>query len=234
MRILLCFVALTAACEAPYEPTENYVVQEIEGWAVHVNKCLLDEQKVVGDKVLRLLEVKLCDINRVVPKKALEELHRVPIWVEFEDKDVKCMCYHPSRRWLMEHGFNPEKAKAVEIGNAKAFLTWTLEQPSMVLHELAHAYHHRVLGYENPDIREAYKRAVESKSYESVLHYTGGEKRAYALNNDQEYFAELTEAFFGQNDFYPFVRAEVMRYDLQMYETLKKLWGEPKTSASSE
>jgi hypothetical protein len=234
MRILLFFIALTAACEAAYEPTENYVVQELEGWTVYVNKCLLNEQKAVGDKVLRLLEVKLYDINRVVPKKALEELHKAPIWVEFEDKDVQCMCYHPSRRWLTEHGFNPEKARSVEIGSAKTFLTWTLAQPSMVLHELAHAYHHRVLGYDNPDIREAYRRAVESKSYESVLYYTGRKKRAYALNNDQEYFAELTEAFFGQNDFYPFVRAEVMRHDPRMYETLKKLWGEAKTSASAD
>lgn len=234
MKILLCLVAVTAACEAAYEPTENYVVREIGGWAVHVNKCLLDEHKPVGDEVLRLLKVKLYDINRVVPEKALDELHKVPIWVEFEDRDVKCMCYHPSRRWLADHGFNPEKAKSVEIGDANTFLTWTLEQPSMVLHELAHAYHHRVLGYDNPDIRKAYKRAVENKSYEAVLHYTGRQRRAYALNNDQEYFAELTEAFFGQNDFYPFVRAEVMRYDPQMHETLKKLWGEPKTSASSE
>ena len=227
MKILLCFIASMMACQAAYEPTENYVVQEIEGWRVYVNKCLLNEKKVVGDKVLRLLTVKLYDINRVVPKRALEELHKVPIWVEFEDKDIKCMCYHPSRRWLTEHGFNPQKAKSVEIGNAKTFLKWTLDQPYMVLHELVHAYHHRVLGYDNADIRAGYKRAVESKSYESVLHYTGRTKRAYALNNDQEYFAELTEAFLGQNDFYPFVRAEVMQHDPRMYETLKKVWEMP-------
>jgi hypothetical protein len=223
---LLCLIASVVVCEAVYEPTENYVVQEIEGWTVYVNRCLLEENKAIGDQVLRLLRAKLYDVNRVVPKDALEELHKVPIWVEFEDKDIKCMCYHPSKEWLTEHGFNPQKAKSVEIGNAKTFLTWTLDQPSMVLHELAHAYHHRVLGYDNADIKAAYDHAVRSKSYESVLRYNGRRERAYALNNDQEYFAELTEAFFGQNDFYPFVRAEVMQHDPEMYETLMKLWRE--------
>ncbi len=229
MTALLFVVYLVVASQVQYEATLSYSVQSIEGWTVYVNKCLLDEKKDVGDRVLRLLSVKLFDINRVVPKRSLEELHKVPIWVEFEDKDIRCMCYHPSKEWLIEHGFNPEKTKSVEIGNAKAFLTWTLDQPSMVLHELAHAYHDIVLGNDNPHILAAYKLAVEGKSYESVLRYNGRTERAYALNNPTEYFAELTEAFFGQNDFYPFVRAEVMRHDPAMFEALKKLWRESET-----
>ena len=50
--------------------------------------------------------------------------------------------------------------------------------------------------------------------------------RAYAANNPQEYFAELSEAWFGANDFYPFVRAEVLEHDPEAAELLKKLWGE--------
>jgi len=212
--------------QSEYKPTSNYTIQNIEEWSVYVNNLLLNEEKVLGCEVLGLMRVKLYDINRTVPKPALEKLHEVPIWLEAENKQVTCACYHPSREWLSEHGFNPAKAKSVEIGNAINFIKWTIHQPSMVLHELAHAYHHRVLGYDNPDIRAAYEQAVESKSYESVLRYDGQKARAYALNNDQEYFAELTESYFGTNDFYPFVRAEIMRNDLQMYETLKKLWGQ--------
>ena len=44
------------------------------------------------------------------------------------------------------------------------------------------------------------------------------------MNNDQEYFAESTEAFFGTNDFYPFVRSELQQHDPNMYQLLKKLW----------
>jgi dipeptidyl-peptidase-4 len=92
------------------------------------------------------------------------------------------------------------------------------------MHELAHSYHHCVLGHGNPDIREAYDKAVESGHYESVLHINGSSRRAYALNNDKEYFAEATEAFFGTNDFYPFVRSELQKHDPDMYQVLRKLW----------
>lgn len=224
------FVFLLAVCfcttpQSTFEPTTNYTATNVEGWKVYVNNCLLREKKELGSQVLNLLRVKLFDINRVVPGKALEELHKVPIWLEEESGKVACACYHPSREWLVNNGFNPDKAESIEIGNAVNFLTWSLQQPSMVLHELAHAYHHQVLGYGNAEIRKAYERAKESRSYESVLRYNGQRVRAYALNNDQEYFAELTEAFFGTNDFYPFVQAEIMEHDPLMYETLKKLWG---------
>ena len=35
--------------------------------------------------------------------------------------------------------------------------------------------------------------------------------------------AECSEAFFGTNDFYPFVRSELKQHDEKMYELLKKL-----------
>jgi hypothetical protein len=118
-----------------------------------------------------------------------------------------------------------EKARGVELANPETFWTWTHEQPWMVLHELAHGYHDQVLGHDHKGIRECYERAVASKSYESVLHYDGRKVRHYALNNDKEYFAEATEAFFGTNDFYPFVRSELLAHDPKMHELLKKVWG---------
>jgi len=218
---------LLIAAQQPYEPTSSYTKQELEHFTVYVSNRLLGEQRELGDQALALLQVKLFDINRVVPEVALRKLQQVPVWVAIEDVHGRhqCMCYHPSREWLTEHGYNPDMAGAVEIANAANFLTWTRDQPSMVLHELAHAYHHQVLGYDNAEIKAAYERAVETKSYESVLRCNGAMDRAYALENDQEYFAELTEAFFGTNDFYPFVRAEVQKHDPMVYDLLRKLWG---------
>ncbi|MEE8389889.1 MAG: hypothetical protein V3S14_03710, partial [Anaerolineae bacterium] len=45
----------------------------------------------------------------------------------------------------------------------------------------------------------------------------------YALKNDKEYFAESSEAYFGTNDFFPFVRAELRRHDPEMCALLKKV-----------
>ena len=210
-----------------YEPTSAYTIREIEGWKVYVHNRLLGEKKDLGYETLKLLAVHLYDINRMVPRPALDKLHAVPIWVEAGNPKVECMCYHPSRGWLEGHGFNPEKAGAVELGNPVTFFDWTHHQRAMVLHELTHAYHHQVLGYDNPDIKAAYQAAMKSKSYESVLFYTGIKKRAYACNSDQEYFAELTEAYFSTNDFYPFVRPEIQEFDQAGFKMLKKVWGKP-------
>ena len=219
-------VLLLIVCVATgrYTPTSDYTAQEIEGWKVLVNNELSSQHSELAEDVLKLLRYQLYQITRVVPNEALEELRHVPIWVEYKAPRHPCMCYHPSEEWLKSHDFNPEKARSVEIANAENFLRWTIDQPWMVLHELAHSYHHRVLSYDNTELREAYEQAVNSKLYESVLHISGKSRRAYALNNDQEYFAESTEAFFGTNDFYPFVRAELQQCDPNMYQLLKKLW----------
>lgn len=225
--ILACILCLAAAPELEYEPTSNYTIQYIEGWTVYVNNTLLNEQKALGDKTLQLLRVKLYDINRVVSKRPLLDLHRIAIWVEYKHPRHPCACYHPSKDWLMKNGFNPEKAKSVEISNCETFLKWTIEQPWMVLHELAHGYHQQFAGYDNADIKAAYEKAVEGRKYESVLRYNGKMQRHYALNNDQEYFAEATEAYFGVNDYYPFIRAELMKHDPDGYALMETIWGKP-------
>jgi tRNA U38,U39,U40 pseudouridine synthase TruA len=106
---------------------------------------------------------------------------------------------------------------------------WTTEdQPMMVLHELAHAYHHQVLTRGNSDVLKAFENAVKSKKYEMVPYVRGQKLRAYALTNDTEYFAELTEAYFGRNDFYPFTREELKTFDPEGYALMERIWGKPK------
>ena len=209
-----------------YEPKADYQRRTIEGWPVYVSRRLNDDpaHHALRDRVLELLRVKLYDVARVVPAGPLEKLRRVPVWVELKDKRFPCMCYHPSAEWLRANGYNPEKAGGVEIANAENFLKWTIDQPWMVLHELAHAYHHLVLGHGHADLRKAFEAAKKSGTYDSILHINGRRQRAYALNNDQEYFAECTEAFFGTNDFFPFVRSELQQHDPGMFALLGKVW----------
>ena len=223
--LLLLPAAAPAAEKPPYDAIGQYAERRVEGWRVLVNKRLLaEENRELSDRTLKLLGDHLYRITRVVPAGPLARLRKIPIWVELAHPRHPCMCYHPSADWLREHGMNPEKAGAVELANAKNFLTWTRDQPWMVLHELAHGYHHQVLGFDNAEVRACYERAVASKSYESVLHVNGRTRRAYALENDREYFAEATEAFFGTNDFYPFVRGELKKHDPRLFALLEKVW----------
>jgi hypothetical protein len=233
-RILPAVVAALAltglAADKPpapvWDPIERYAEQRIEGWRVLVHKDLdTDANRDLRGRTLRLLTDHLYRITRVVPGPALEKLRAIPIWVEVAHPRHPCMCYHVSPDWLRSHGMNPEKAGAVELANCKNFLTWTHQQPWMVLHELAHGYHDKVLGYDNADVRAAYEAAKEAKAYESVLHIDGRKRRHYALTNDREYFAEATEAYFGTNDFYPFVRAELKQHDPRGFAMIEAAWG---------
>ena len=97
-----------------------------------------------------------------------------------------------------------------------------------MMHELAHAYHDRVLSFEEPRVLAAFENAVKQKKYESVQRIGGQSVRHYALTNHKEYFAECTEAFLGTNDFYPFVRAELRDHDPHMFRLLQEIWGKNK------
>ncbi|WP_422924153.1 hypothetical protein [Singulisphaera sp. PoT] len=236
--IMLLAMAFAAECHAlgqenpekkpearkPFVPTDHYVKKSVEGWVVYVNKDLLGGRKELGDRALRLLENKLFEIRRSVPPAALASLVKVPIWLGVDDGHAPCAEYHPNREWLIENGYNPDKAKGVEIGNAENFVQWSHDQPSMILHELSHAYHDQVLGFHHRGVQDAFHKAVASKGYESVLRCNGRMDRAYALSNEQEYFAEASEAYFGTNDFYPFVRAELKKHDPVGFETLHEVW----------
>ncbi len=208
-----------------FVPTEQYTERKIESWTVRVNKQLLAEQAELGTQALRLLEVKLYEIRRAVPEAAVAKLQKVPIWLGVDDGHAPCAEYHPSEDFLRTHGYNPAKAKAVEIGNARRFLEWSKDQPAMVLHELVHAYHDQVLGYDHAAIKAAHERARQSKRYDAVLRINGRKERAYAITNPQEFFAETTEAFFSTNDFFPFVRAELQEHDPATFKLLEELWG---------
>lgn len=206
-----------------FAPTSAYREIKIEGWRILVNTNLSAE-KNLHDRTIKLLTAQLHQVIKVVPAGPLAKLREIPIWVEHSSKQFACMCYHESREWLSTHGVNPEKTGAVELANPTNFLTWTRDQPWMVLHELAHGYHQRILGSDHAGILESYKKAKASKTYDSILRNNGRKERHYALNNHKEYFAEATEAFFGTNDFYPFTRTELKEHDPTIYEVLKRVW----------
>ncbi len=218
---------------APPAAPPGFGVRTIEGWSVFARRELLDGADARGPEVLELLRVQLYLVARRVPAPALAKLRAVRIWVERDEPHHECMAYHPEAAWLVEAGMDPSKARCVELANVDRFLKWTIEQPYMLLHELAHAYHHRFLegGFENAEVRAAFDRATGAKRYEAVTDCRGKVVRGYAAKNPMEYFAEATEAFFGTNDFFPYVRPELRAHDPEMFDLLVKLWGDEASRA---
>ncbi len=207
-----------------YDPIER----DVEGWTVKLDPSLLDEDDtLIGERALTALANHLQRVKYIVLPEKVKELQALPIWLELHNESLSNMQYHPSQGWLRQNGHDPRLVKHVHIPRAGRLLDprqWA-KHPYAVLHELAHAYHDQRLSWDYPDIIRAFNAAKSSGNYEAVLSHTGRTVMHYGMNNHKEYFAEMTEAYLGVNDFYPFVRAELKEHDPQMYELMEKVWG---------
>ncbi|MBN8247143.1 MAG: hypothetical protein J0L84_06835 [Verrucomicrobia bacterium] len=207
--------------------------RDLAGWQVHVSRrLLLDDERPATERALELMQAQLERIARLVPAHAVAALRTVPLYVSppYEGFGAKAE-YHPDRSWLAANRRDPGMARAVEFTNTRIFEAECRRMPVLVLHELAHAYHDRVLGNDHPGIRAAYEKARASGRYDRVERQDSEGRRrpdkAYALTNPQEYFAETTEAYFAENDFFPFDRSELERHDPEMFILLGTLWNHP-------
>ncbi len=230
--LLLALVA-PAWAEEPPKPElskpEHRSEQTLVGWVVRVDDRLLAEPNAaLGQRALKLLEARLTDIANVVAPGPLAELRKVPIVLDLTHGGLKSMQYHPSADWLTGNGYAADLEKCVHIPVAARFVEPRHQriQPWCVLHELAHAYHDRVLGFDEPRIRAIWEKYCASGHGESVL-YTGGggRKRHYALSNEKEFFAEMSEAYFGMNDFFPFTMPELKESEPEIFSLLTEIWG---------
>lgn len=215
------------------KPAIVYQTNSVEGWTVLVHPRLLEEQRAATQKALDLLRVQLREIGRKVPGPAVSKLREVILWFSPEYKGVKPRAeYHPDGKWLRDNERNPAMAKGVEFTDIKNFEAETIRMPNFTLHELAHAYHDRVLerGFGNEEVKAAYKRVKASGIYNKVERWFGNgrpntREKAYAMSSPMEYFAEASEAFFSRNDFFPFTHEELKQHDPEMEQLLVKLWG---------
>lgn len=214
---------------AAAESTFAGQILELEGWTVFVREELRREQPAETAVALDLLERQLQLVARRIPAGPLAELRRVPLYLSPTPDGLQPKAeYHPSRAWLLAHDRDPAMAQAVEFTNVAIFPQEVERMPVVALHELAHAYHDRVLGFDNGKIKSAYEAAMQAGTYESVaLRANGRQVRHYGATNPREYFAEATEAYFGTNDFFPENRTQLRQHDPVVFELLGELWEVP-------
>lgn len=206
------------------EEAEHSIYEEVEisGWKVRIMEDLLYDKKLQKD-ALRELGKQLRKIRDRVPMRAVRQLQKVPIWI-YKDRpgvDPGITAYYTSLY------------RAVIFHNAKKLDNLSDIQNAVVLHEMAHGYHDIVLGYDQPDILAAYENALQTGLYRNVkTQYGQIAPEAYALTDDKEYFAELTESYFStkigsfENDYYPFNRYDLKKYDRMGYDLAQEMWGE--------
>lgn len=207
------------------DPTARYERCQIEGWTVLVNPRMHEHPRE-GAQAMDELNQQLRNVVRVVPPKILDRFRRVPIWVEWQET-AGLGEFHPDGTELTRERRNLDKVHAIEIVNARHLVEWAHAQPWALLHEMAHSYHFLVLGQDNRAVTQAYDKAMASRRYGKVDYILGGQKPAFAQKNRYEYFAELSEAYFGKNDFEPFDRQALARFDPVGYRLMTTVWGQP-------
>jgi len=207
-----------------YALTSGYQKRRIEGWTVHVSPLLV-EQKAYADEMCKLLRYKLHLVKRYMPGEAVGQLQKVPIWLERDNPAVSYMTYHACPEKLKAAGQNPDKLHGVEIGNTARFRQWQGLQQFAVLNQLARAYYDRLPQTQARQIKDAWRRAVESGRYDSVLRFDAKRVRHPALKDPLEFFAEMTESYYGVNDHFPFLQFETRQYDPETCRLLEKIWG---------
>ncbi|HUR44519.1 MAG TPA: hypothetical protein VMZ27_01490 [Candidatus Saccharimonadales bacterium] len=238
--ILLLWISLAPLRGADGSISKGHQTNFIEGWTVLVSNSLLVSNKPAAEKALGLLKLQLQQIVRVVPAPAVARLREVKLWFSPEYPGVKPRAeYHPGAGWLRDNGRDPAMVGGIEFTDVNKFEAEMRRMPNFTLHELAHSYHDRVLpgAFGNQEIKAAYARAKASGSYDRVERWFGNGRpnthaRAYAMTNPMEYFAELTEAFFSRNDFFPFTRNELKQHDPEMAKLLERLWNLPAPQAA--
>ncbi len=224
---LFFFASAVLAADRPALPAAH-TARDIEGWIVRVDDRLLTGTgAALGERALKLLQARLVAITFVVPEPALAKLRAVTLQLDRDHGELRPMQYHPSRGWLKEKGYSEALAKCVHIPSAEGFLApFDLHRmPWVVLHELAHAYHDQVLGFDEPRLLAAWQKFRDSGNYKSVLTSYGAMREHYGLNNVKEFFAELTESYFGSNDFFPFVAGELKQAEPGIFALMGEIWG---------
>jgi hypothetical protein len=235
MMMSFCsIVALTASPrpihgeeKGPQQPV-SHTERTVEGWKVQVDdRLLMGEGAALGEKALKLLQTRLFEVKLLVPADKVERLQKVTIWLDQSCGTIKSPQYHPNVDWLTQHGFVAELGRSVHIPSADYFVAtrFQREQPLAMLHELAHAYHDQVLSFEHPEIKAAWRKFTEGGRYTSVLHANGKKRPHYAATNQMEFFAEMTESYFGANDFFPFNNAELLAEEPAIHALMGTIWG---------
>jgi hypothetical protein len=215
-------------------PERAYVETNLNGWSVHLEKELVDEQRELAVKATQRLAEKLQLVVALVPSQTHARLQRLPIFLLLgeeakkggRDNGAEYFQKHATEHW---NWIDRRWGSSLVIYSARNYV-WLSDEWAvrLLIHELAHAWHLEQWPEEREDILEAWKHARINNLYLNVKAVNGTViPRAYALDNQLEYFAELSCAYFWKGEYEPFDRNALQAYDPVGVAMLRKVWGVP-------
>lgn len=230
MRLRAVLLVLTIGLAATVaRAAEKYDSTTVREWTVLMDPRMSSDD-ILRMSVLAVVDRQLEQLDRLLPARALAELHKVVLYLSYGKKDSNgsAAYYHSDSAYLIRIGGAPEMYQNIELLDVTDYSRVAFLQPDILLHEFAHAYMHRVLPRSvRGDVLLLYFDAVRSHVYDSVEHRHEKRSRAYALKNFDEYFAEGSVAFFDTNQTFPFTRSDLQAADPELENLLVGLWYHP-------
>jgi len=204
---------------------DDYEITKVRGWSIHIHKQYVNGDQAVLKNAMKNVDIQLGHVETLMPEKAVAKLKNIPIWISPGRRKAE---YHWSRGWVVANNRPAEMTHSVQISDINVLRRSRPTGPWVLLHELAHGYHDRYVNDKDKKaIADAYRNALKKGLYQKVLHTNRGRGKyvkAYAATRMHEYFSENSEAYFGVNDFYPFLRAELRDYDPDMAKIIERVY----------
>jgi len=173
---------------------------DVVGWLVALPMELLTTEPLLAEHLIVQLDSDLNQINALLPENSLDLLRSVRLVVELDAMNPL--------------GFYSGGWGEIHLVRAEGYLALEEYSTALLVHELAHAWHHLALGWSDPSIQEAYDEAMEAGLYGSPppewLHSAVGD---YAGRNSKEYFAVLSSAWFLFSHHSPYDREGLLEHD---------------------
>ena len=214
----------------------GYRTLQIAGFVVLADPDVVEPPETLERSPLQVLEGELKTIGRIVHAQALAELRKLTIWAEWDENQglgngrsgkAVAVYYGGSQRGMLAAGKNPLKANNITILSTRDL---TREhQPGrdsgrcVLLHEMVHAVHHKILGFDNARITAAYQQALERGKLE---------RGSYAATNPPEFLAEMSCAYLDRLQYFPRDREELKKHDPATFQLMATIWSGAESAAN--
>ena len=200
----------------------DYQERDIHGWKIVIEARLAEDPSLVAP-MIEELEAQLSQVAAKVSSPQIDSLKKTPIWLVhtdpyMEEHDI-LGTYNFSTDWLAENGYPTALHQAIQFD--KRFGKEHVQ--GIVFHELAHAYHDRELGFENPRILELHEQVKATAT--GALDGCPRDEVPYAFSDVEEFFAMFSQAYFGGTCFYPHNRNVIRVMHPEMLDYLNEVWG---------
>ena len=212
-------------------PPREYAITNAQGWEIWMEIELARDHPELATQAFNRLNDNLAKLVTMIPDHSLSLLRDRRIFLMLGEQSS-----HGGKNsgadFFQRHApeyfsqIDPRMGGSILIYSAKNYVwlsdLWALK---VLMHEFAHAWHLDQWPETEPTILASHQRALEQGLYQQVTTDEGNlRQQAYALNNQLEYFAELSCMYFVECNYSPRTRADLEHYDPEGYAMIRKMW----------